>query len=315
MYDDIELHRTNLAVEAQHDNRHELPDSSYARESVPYLVHIPDEEIAAFTYTWVNKAGEAGAALAIFGPGVGSDPIEQLLPDRPVPMGMDFSDWQMETFSMRQSLDFRHAEVNWTTETTAIEFTFDAIHPPYAYSSHAEGCSAYAAVDRIEQSGRVKGQFTLGDRSIPFDTLGHRDHSWGTRIWEAFQHYNWFQGQSADGSIVVHYWRYLALGRLNLRGYVVRDGVMAEVTKVRTKVEYSDDLWQKKLVSKVHDEAGRVTEVSADFYAHYTLKPSDAVHLRESAARASYDGTPGLGWMEAAWPPAYLDFISKNGPF
>lgn len=315
MYDDIEFYRANLSVDTQHDNRHELPDSPYGRESIPYVVHLPDHEIAAFTYTWANKTGEAGAALAIFGPGVGDNPIEQALPDRPVPSDMDFANWVIESFSMRQSLDFKRAEIKWVTDAATVEFSFDAIHPPYAYSSHADGCPAYTAVDRIEQGGKVKGQFTLGDRSIPFDTLGHRDHSWGTRIWEAFQHYNWFQGQSADGSTVVHYWRFLALGRMNLRGYVLKDNVMAEVTNVTTDVDYSDDLWQQRLVSTVHDEAGRVTEVTADFYAHYTLKPSDAVHLRESAARATYDGAPGLGWMEAAWSPDYVDFISKNGPF
>ncbi len=47
------------------------------------------------------------------------------------------------------------------------------------------------------QGKHVKGTLTLGDGKIKCDTTaGHRDHSWGTRDWLAFQHYRWFQGQT-----------------------------------------------------------------------------------------------------------------------
>lgn len=314
IFDNISLARPGLIVDFKHDNRHNLPDVPSARESSPYLIHLPDEGIAAFTYTWVNKAGKGGAALAIFGPGVGSLPIEQRVADRPVPADMDWSAWQVGNFSMRQDLAFGHADLAWTSEAATIEFAFDAFHPPYAYGSHRDGCPSYAALDRIEQSGRVAGNLRIADRTIAFDTVGHRDHSWGTRDWGAFQHYNWFQGQSANG-VSVHWWRFWALGREHLRGYVFKDQLLAEVTEVRSELRFDDQLWQQTLVATVSDEAGRDTEVCANFYAHYTLIPDTRLNLREGAARATFDGKPGLGWLEVAWPPAYLEHVAKNGPY
>ncbi|RUT76910.1 hypothetical protein EHM94_17920 [Marinobacter sp. NP-6] len=313
MFNDIKLSRPNLEIDPVHDDRHSLPENPFARESIPYTIVLPEEGIAAFTYTWVNKAGEAGAAMAIFGPGI-DEPVQQRLADRRVPDDMSFADWKIDKFSMRQDLQFKHADVRWETDVATIEFNFQALHPPYAYGAHKDGCPAYTAVNRIEQSGRTRGSIKLADREISFDTFVHRDHSWGTRVWEAFHTYNWFEGQSADGQTVVHYWRYFALGRENLRGYVVKDGVMAEVSAIETDVEFDDSLWHKKLTTLLTDELGRNTRIEAEFYAHYALPPSEHCVLREGAARANYDGKNGVGWMEVYWPSAYIDFVDKNGP-
>ena len=315
MYDSIKLAIPDLILDPIHDGRHELPDIPKARESIPFCLHLPDEGIACFTYTWVNRASEAGAAMAIFGPGVGDQPIQQRLPDRPIPDTMNFSEWQIDDFKMGSELDFKKASVNWYTPQGGVEFTFEAIHPPYAYGSHAEGCPSFTAIDRIEQSGKVKGKLVLNGRTIEFDTLSHRDHSWGSRMWGAFQYYNWYQGQSADGSIVVHYWRYFALGRFHLRGYVVKEGLMAEITDLHTDIEYNEVLHPQKVISRVTDEAGRSTALTAEVYARYKLKPGDEFHLLECAASATYDGTPGVGWLELGCQPSYFDFVEQNGPF
>ena len=315
MFDTIKLARPDLALDPVHDGRHDLPDVPHVRESIPYCIHLPEEGIACFTYTWVNRASEAGAAMAIFGPGVGDQPIQQRLPDRAVASTMDFSDWRIDDFAMDSALDFKNASVNWHTPAGGVEFTFEAVHPPYAYGAHAEGCPSFTAIDRIEQSGRAKGQFVINGKSIPFDTFAHRDHSWGSRMWGAFQYYNWYQGQAEDGSVIVHYWRYFALGRFHLRGYVVKDGLMAEITDLQTDIEYDNAMHHQKLVSRVSDEAGRTTELTANFYAHYMLVPSDEFHLLEGAATATYDGKPGIGWMELGSPPSYFDFVKQNGPF
>ena len=228
---------------------------------------------------------------------------------------MDFSDWQIENYSLKQDLKFQHADVCWKTDEATIEFSFDALHPPYAYGSHKDGCPGYTAVNRIEQAGRAKGRFVLNGKETIFDAFAHRDHSWGSRVWGAFQHYNWFEGKSADGCVSVHYWRYFALGRDNLRGYVCKDGILAEITDIKTDVQFDRDLWQQSLKTTVYDEAGRETEIVAAFYGHYPLIPDPDIVLREGAARATYDGQPGFAWLEVCWPADYLEFVNKNGPF
>ena len=39
----VALSRQELAINPIHDDRHELRDVPYARESIPYIVHLPDE--------------------------------------------------------------------------------------------------------------------------------------------------------------------------------------------------------------------------------------------------------------------------------
>src|SRR6266481_5459408 len=198
MFQSIQLANPNLSIDAIHDGRHDLGAKPLARESIPYIVVLPDDGIAFFTYTWVTKASVAGAAMAIFGPGVGSAPIQLRLADRPVPRDMNFDSWSIEGFRMEHDLKFDRAHVRWDTPEATIDFHFEASHPPYAYGSHPRGCPSYAADNRIEQAGRAKGTLRLGDRVISFDATSHRDHSWGTRDWLAMQHYEWFVGQAGN---------------------------------------------------------------------------------------------------------------------
>ncbi len=311
MFENAKLSRPTLAVDPVHDGRHKLrADRPLDRESIPIIVNLPDEGIAFFTYTWVNSAGDAGAVLAIFGPGVGDKPIQLGLPDRPVPADMDFSNWTIDGFTMKQDLKFGHADVSWTSDVASVDFTFDGFHPPYAYGSNAEGCPTYCADNRIEQSGRAKGTLTIGDRVIYFDTTGHRDHSWGTRDWIAFQDYRWFQGQvGTDCS--VHFWHLQALGSTKLLGYVFKDGLMAEVTDLDFTWQHDEDFNQTKLDATLTDEAGRTTTVEVDFFGHYPLVPHPELVLVEGAGRAKIDGRNGVGWLEVAWPVAYLEHIKS----
>ena len=314
MLHDVKLAREGLRVADEHDGRHALPDSPIARESIPMMINDPDAGIAGFAYTWVTGASEAGAVLALFGPGVGDQPAVEKLADRPVPRDMGFDDWRLDGFTMRNDLKFDRSQLGWDSPTAKVDLTFEAFHPPYAYGAHKDGCPSYTATDRIEQSGTLKGTIEVAGKRFDYDGLGHRDHSWGTRDWGAWQHYNWFEGQAADGTSV-HFWRFIALGRINLRGYVSKDGLLAEITALDLDVEYNDDLWQQNFTAHITDEAGRETRVEGQFYAHYALIPSDLLTLREGAARATYDGKPGIGWMEVAWPPAYLDYVKTNGPY
>lgn len=307
MYDDIQLSKASMAIDPCHDGRHTLAREPFARESIPYTLHIPELKIAAFTYTWVNGESEAGAAFALFGPGVGDYPIQQRIPDRKVATDMDFSDWCIDGFRMQQDLKFKRAKVSWITDQAAIEFTYDAIHPPYAYGSHKDGCPSFCAIDRIEQAGRVEGTITLAGKQLPFTSLAHRDHSWGIRQWQMFQFYHWFEGKSLDGSIAVHFWRYLAQGVESIRGYVLKDALMAEIVSVETKIEYDSLLWQKNIRIQVTDDRRRITNVTAEFYAHHPLIPSTEIELREAAAIATYDDKDGVAWLEVGWPKAYLD--------
>lgn len=314
MYKANSLFRPEQALDAIHDGRHALGDHPKARESIPYCISLPEEGIALFTYTWVDRDSNAGAALAIYGPGVGDSPIQQRLADRPIPKDMDFDAWHIEGFSMVQDLKFQKADIAWKNDEVELEFTFDAFHPPYAYSMHEDGCPAFIASNRIEQSGTAKGQLKIGDRIIQLDTTAHRDHSWGARDWMVMQHYKWFQGQVGD-NVSVHFWHLHSLGKTDIRGYVYKDGLQASITGMTVDVDTDDQLRQKSMVATLTDEAGRETTLSGEFFAHYPLIPDPDFVLNESCLAVIIDGEAGVGQLEMGWPKAYLDYVSKNGPY
>ena len=301
--------RPDLTVPAENDGRHKLRLSEpNDRESVPLLVNLPDQGIAFFTYTWVNAAGSAGAMLCLFGEGVGPEQLTFVLPDRPVPDDMDFSNWQIEDFAMSHDLQFGAARFRFANNRIKLDFTFDGAHQPYAYSANAQGCPPYCATDRIEQSGRAAGTLEIDGRQIAFDTTGHRDHSWGTRDWKAMQNYRWFQGQ-AGPDVAVHFWHLNALGRTRLMGYVLKDGLMAEIASLDFDLRYDDAFRQQRIEATITDEAGRTTALVTNFTMHGILIPAPEITLNEAAGSATIDGKPGVGWLEHAWPTDYLAHI------
>lgn len=312
MHFNTRLARPDLTVPAENDGRHKLnPAVPNDRESVPLLVHLPDEGIAFFTYTWVNAASEAGAALCLFGPGIGPEQIMIGLPDRKVPEDMDFSDWKIDSFEMANDLQFGKAGFRFANNRVKLDFAFEGAHPPYAYGANAAGCPAYAATNRIEQSGRARGTLEIDGRRITFDTTGHRDHSWGPRDWKAMQNYRWFQGQ-AGPYVSVHFWHITALGQTRLLGYVLKDGLMAEISKLDFDLAFDDQFRQQRMTATITDETGRETDLVAEFYAHGILIPAPELTLNEAAARITVDGKPGVGWLEHAWPTDYLAHIRAN---
>lgn len=309
MFENVKLTRADLTVPAIDDGRHNLSTMiANDRESVPLLVNLPEEGIAFFTYTWVNAESSAGAMLCLFGEGVGPEQVTLVFPDRPVPPSMNFSDWQIEQFDMQHDLKFKAARFRFANDRVALDFTFEGSHPPYAYGAHADGCPPYCATNRIEQSGRAKGTLTLNGRTIEFDTTGHRDHSWGVRDWKAMQNYRWFQGQAGPDT-AVHFWHLHALGTTRLLGYVLKDGLMAQIAALDFDLAYDDAFLQKHIAATITDEAGRTTRITTDFSMHGVLIPAPEITLNEAAGRATIDGKHGVGWLEHAWPTDYLAHI------
>lgn len=314
MIDNTVLADPRLILDPKHDGRHPLRNEAKARESVPYLLNLPDEGLALFTYTWVNHAGEAGAVMAIFGPSVGGQAIVDAVPDRPVPADMGFDDWRVGGLHMSQDLKFDRAQVRWKTDKVELDMRFEAMHPPYAYGSDERGCMGYVADDRIEQSGRAVGTLKLGDRVIAFNTTGHRDHSWGTRDWAVFQHYKWVHAQTDDG-VALHFWIVEAMGRTELRGYVFKDQRMALVTAVDFHFDYTGKLDPHHWRATVTDADGRQTTMEVEVVSRFQLYPDPAYCLNENAGRAVIDGRPGVAWLEIFFPEAYRNHMGEVGPY
>ncbi|MGQ0620148.1 MAG: DUF7064 domain-containing protein [Panacagrimonas sp.] len=290
------------------DGRHALKEGPLERESVPYIIVLPDEGLAAFCYTWVNKDSKAGSAFVVFGPGAGDQPIAEAVDGIEIPSTMNFDDWRVGAVHLRHDLKLRTADISLNSARAGIEARFEAAHPAYAYGFHPDGCPDWAATNRTEQAGTVSGHIRVGDRKVAFNTTGARDHSWGTRDWQAPQHWKWLHAQ-AGPECCVHFWQIQARGRTDLRGYVFRDGRMAEVDGVEIDFDKDAQYRQTRIDAVVHDTAGRTTRVTGNFFAVYPMIPGPHTTLNEGALRCEIDGKAGVGWSEFMWPTAYLDYL------
>ena len=300
--------RTVPELDPIHDGRHQLRNLPLERESVPYVFAIPEQRICAFIYTWVNKDNLAGSIFVAYGPGIGEQPIVEAIDNVEMGPSSNFDDWRVGCVHIKQDLKLDRAEIRVDSKRATLEARFESAHPAYAYGFHPDGCPSYAATNRLEQAGRIQGVLRIDGKAIEFDTTGARDHSWGTRDWETPQHWKWLHAQASSGTCV-HFWQINARGRTDLRGYVFKDGCLAEVESVEIEFEVDAAYQQKRIGARVVDRQGRSTAVSGDFFAHYTLIPGPHTTLIEGGLECRIDDVPGAGWVEFMWPTPYLEHL------
>jgi hypothetical protein len=292
-----------------HDGRHKLRELPLERESMPYIISLPEHGIATSIYTWVTKDNVSGSLFAVCGPAVGDEPIMEAVEGIDVGPEANFDNWRVGPVHVEHRMDLRGAHISATTERIHLDATFQATHPAYAYGSHPLGCPPYAATDRLEQSGRMQGTVTVDGTVYAFDTTAARDHSWGTRDWNYSQHWKWLHAQTEDTAL--HFWQIDVAGRTDLRGYVVRDGLMAEVADVVVDFEVDEAYRQKTINTQVRDTAGRTVTVSGEYFAHFELPPVPSCTLIEAGMTCEIDGIPGSGWTEFMWPTEYLAYLKQ----
>ncbi len=76
--------------------------------------------------------------------------------------------------------------------TTAFDLRWEGMSPAYKYPTPPSD----EFPGHIEQGGRVRGTVTLGGEQMPFDGVGHRDHSWGgERDWTKFKRWTYLSGE------------------------------------------------------------------------------------------------------------------------
>lgn len=298
-------------LDPANDGRHALRDLPLERESIPYVISLPEHGIATFVYTWVTKDNVAGCAFLCYGPGVGEQPIMEMVDGVDVGTKMNFDDWRVGPMHLQQDLQLKTARIAARGKRVELDATFEALHPAYAYGFHRDGCPSWAATNRLEQAGRIRGELRIDGKAYAIDTTCARDHSWGTRNWDVPQHWKWLHAQ-AGADTCVHFWKIEARGKTELRGYVFRDGLMAQVESVELDWTHDAQYRHKTITAQVRDSAGRKAQVKGNYFAHFAMPPVPTCTLMEGAMSCEIDGKPGVGWTEVMWPTAYLDFLRNE---
>lgn len=304
-YEDVAADLPPVANE--HDDRHRLRPP-HGREACAFMFQLPEEGFAGFLYPWVNNQGMAGSAVCLFGPSI-AEPIKERFDEVAVPDSMTFRHWDVRGLTMKLGEPHRMVDLSFRGERVQIEAHYDAIHPPYAFSSHEDGCPSYYADDRTEQHGRLTGTMTVDGRTIELDGFMQRDHSWGTRIWGLNQHYKWFHATTAEAG--VHFFEMQSFGRSLLRGYVFKDGRMAEIRSVAYDFIYDKNMHHDAINVTATDSAGRETRIECTVFAKFQYDADPMIVLNEGGTMLTIDGISGTGWCEFCWNRNYYDYARK----
>jgi len=301
------MNRDQLAAGLRHRLRTSDP---FARESLAFMLQLPDAGIAAAAYTWVTGLGRAGSLLTVFGPGVDGGRATEFVDGIEVDDQMGFDRWVVGPLSLTIADPMQSAIVQVSGDELELSYHFDATHPAYLYSNHPEGSPAFFADDRYEQSGRVTGELRIGERVYEIDTTAHRDHSWGTRDWGSVQHYKWIVSQAGPDT-AVHLFDIQALGRRYLRGYVYKDGSMAEITDAQCTFGHDERWWQTSVEATIVDAASRTTHFRSETFAGFRAKHGPLTAI-ETGMRVTIDDRPGIGHVEMAWPTTYFKHLIES---
>jgi hypothetical protein len=306
-----------IPLEAGGEDRHIMYSATAdenIRESLAYLLPLPELGLGIIVYTWVHAAGRdgmgrAGSMAVVYGPGV-EKTVSEAADGILVPDSLGFDDWQVGSISLAASSDGMTTHLRFAGERIVLEYDFLGINPAFAFVRHPGGCPAWLADDRCEQGGRVIGSLTLDGVRHEYDTFGHRDHSWGTRDWGGPTHWKWWNLMAPDTSI--HLMELQYFGRTTLHGYVHRDGITSVISSYDIDVEFDGQVMQQALAGTITDEGGRTTRIRTWHGADLHWPVSPYLTLHEASMHCEIDGTPGAAYIEMAWPPAYLAHHSET---
>ncbi|MGX6448086.1 DUF7064 domain-containing protein [Patulibacter sp. S7RM1-6] len=298
---------TTTSLAATDDLRHRVPAGAKGRDSLFWNLVLPEEELGLQVYTMVDHNGWAGRQLAVFGPD--AEPIAlEIEHGIRMPGDADFDDWRVGPLEVRLPEPLRRAEVRYRSEAVSLEYDFVGLHEPFSYSRNPVGCPPWMAIDRFEQTGRATGVLRVAGRTIEFDALVHRDHSWGRRNWRFPHHWKWLCAQAPSGrGLNAMLW--IARGELGVNGYVLRDGEPVALTGARQRAEYDDDMTQRHLEVELDDERGGTTTLTLERYGLVTMPFGSDTTVTEAACRATIDGEDGAGQWECLWPTSYLQHL------
>ena len=290
----------------EHAYRHRMKPGG--RESLAHMLMFPEHGIAGFIYPSVLADGHAKGRAALFGPGL-SAPIQEQVEEE-VEAERNFGNWTSGPLRMAVIEPYQRVDLAWNGERIKFDGRFEALHPPYAFSSHPAGNPPYYGDDRTEQHGRLAATLEVDGRRMTADGFLIRDHSWGPRIWGLNQHYKWFHATTARCSI--HFFEMESFGRRQLRGFLFKDGVMRHIAGVDYDFTYDDQMMQKTFQARVTDTDGRKVAVNCRTFANIQLEFDPMVYLNEAAFTLEIGGERGTGWCEFCWNRNYFDFARRH---
>jgi hypothetical protein len=106
----------------------------------------------------------------------------------------DWDNMQIGGLTYRMERPLQTWAVHLTDGETRCDLTWDGFSGVFHYHDNTQPLPKAVAWGHYEQSCTVRGEVVLNGRTIPFDGVGQRDHSWGFRNWAGLAEWHWITG-------------------------------------------------------------------------------------------------------------------------
>ena len=293
------------ALTDRDDRRHRLADDPLQRESLIFILFLPEEDLGVISYTWVDGSHRAGSMGLVFGRD--NERFAQFHTEGvEVSPEADFDDWTVGPLTLEHRAPHQEARIGFSHGRVSLDYTFWATTPAFSYADNTSGCPSWLADNRLEQSGLARGTITLDGREIAFDTTGHRDHSWGKRDWTAIHQYRWVNIQ-AGPEVSINFMHGSALDQFYEFGYVDIDGQQAAITSIDVDIDRDLEHYSYTAARFVIEDAlGRTTEVQATARSALAVWPAGGLESHDGGGPCTVAGRAGLLHIEEGWHPEFV---------
>jgi hypothetical protein len=281
--------------------------SPLARESLALTAPLPEHGLLLFAYVWREGGTKWGRFLAVAGDDPAKPEYISFSADAAY-AGEDLRDFTVDGLHTTQPEPLKTTEISFADGEIDLSLRFEGTHAPFTWRDNDDGCPPWMAHDRYEQSGLTSGRLTLRGREIEFTGFGHRDHSWGTRNWNYFQHWKWINAGTPDGSMSLHCCLIDSQGRTFLNGYTNRNGVLSRLVSAKPTFELDESMMHRQVGGEFVDETGATMRLSAEHKAAWAM-PIATLKLHEVGMTAVLDGQAATAHVEMGWPATHVDGI------
>lgn len=188
----------------------------------------------------------------------------------------------------------------------SFNIDFESLNDIFDYrdcvSGIKEKISQSVASEHLEQFGRATGKLKVGGSTYSIDGLGERDHSWGTRDWNAPKMWIWLTCQFSQDEALNVTKLTVAEGVVDA-GFIHINGENIPIMKADIDTEYGPDGAPVKFEMALHDKKGDVHRVSAKIIKNVKLpftsgdgKKQSIMH--ETLSEYKMGGKTGYGIAE-----------------
>jgi hypothetical protein len=184
-------------------------------------------------------------------------------------------------------------------DALSLDLTFEALcrplltreEPPFNYGAH------------IDQPGRVTGRFELDGRAFDVDCIAMRDRSWGIRRPHRQPKIGYDHATASGDSGFLT----ISVDRKGddrvLRGYLLRDGVWANIVDGTREVTRDDECRPASITVEAVDESGRTLRATGRPVSRCVFNAYPHMFCWTSLTEWEFDGRRAWGEDQDVWHP------------